>query len=277
MNTSQVPAKTEKAFHSNGREMRACRFFSLRIANFTLIELLVVIAIIAILAGLLLPALSKVRGKARSIGCVSNQKTIGIAIQLYSDDWGWILPASQVSSDTSSNSLYQGQFWYGILANLKYGVSLNFDDLKKNSHGVFSCPNEKNTDYYPRHFALNSILCGNTATTHWRTQIKKTSIIRKPGEACVLVDSATFRQNFNDINELAYRHDEGELRTLPSGTNCITSSPRKCNLYYYDHHVVAQTYAQLKAKPYTPEARAWSALSYNDNFQTSGYVGPTPP
>ena len=83
---------------------------------FTLIELLVVIAIIAILASMLLPALSKARDKARSVQCISNQKQIGINLAMYLDDHAGWYPLAEFR--TAANGTITS--WVTLLAEYQF-------------------------------------------------------------------------------------------------------------------------------------------------------------
>lgn len=120
-----------------------CKTLSPRPAAFTLIELLVVISIIALLIGILLPALSAVREQARSVTCAQNLQQVGVAIYAYAGDHRTMIP-SEDSADADTNlgyvsNLIATQAIYIASSDDLVGVGMLVDHYISNEIAMF-CP-----------------------------------------------------------------------------------------------------------------------------------------
>jgi prepilin-type processing-associated H-X9-DG protein/prepilin-type N-terminal cleavage/methylation domain-containing protein len=171
--------------------------------SFTLIELLVVIAIIAILAALLLPALSKAKVAAQSIACVNNLKQLELCCHLYTGDNNDFLPPNQVGgyvsvpSTTNSPSTVSNSFSWcpGIApldptpAYLEQGNLFPYNE----SPAIYHCPADRSTvDGYPgllrtRSYCMDiSLGCEDATSTYYKfTQISQPP----PSVIFVLIDT----------------------------------------------------------------------------------------
>ncbi len=207
--------------------------------SFTLIELLVTIAIIAILAGVLLPALNSARGKSFDVACKNNLKTMGTASVAYAadnDDWMVPCQTKRYTETYSSKDL-----WVSLL--IPYGAPFS---RERTAPTVHHCPAETRTKV-GSDYGINTWVDGSYDPTHsqpYKHMLRRFSQFKNASRLPFIGENGGLWLNrYQKIMQFAFVHGGTDNRILDTNQTEEWSIERalalkgRANILFIDTHV----------------------------------------